>query len=208
VLDQTTNQIGLPTGDLGCACGSMASLGGIASDGGLVVGTAASSVVCKGPSQAVWPFAYELAATPPTVTSISPSSGPTTGGTPVTVRGSGFYDPGKVVQSGGSYTVTSAIDVVIGGVALTGVTLVDDVTLEGTTQGRAAATVDVVVHIPGAPAATLPGQHYLDRLYTVAPTTVVVRRSADRRWCRCRPARRARTPAHRWRRIRGFVHRE
>src|SRR5262249_59535522 len=47
-------------------------------------------------------FSYASAPAPaPTVTSISPASGPTTGGTPITISGTGFVS-GATVKLGGT----------------------------------------------------------------------------------------------------------
>ena len=66
----------------------------------------------------------------PTVTAISPPSGPTPGGTPVTITGTNFRF-GATVS--------------IGGVAATGVTVVSATSITATTGGHACGTVDVVV---------------------------------------------------------------
>ena len=71
----------------------------------------------------------------PTVTSISPVSGSSAGGTAVTVTGAGF-------QAGATAS--------IGGLALTGVNVVNATTITGTTQAHAAGIVDVVVTNPDA----------------------------------------------------------
>jgi hypothetical protein len=71
---------------------------------------------------------------PPTVTGIAPTSGPTAGGTAVTITGTDF---------------TGATAVTIGGVAATGITVVNATTITATTGARAAGTVDVAVTTPG-----------------------------------------------------------
>lgn len=74
-------------------------------------------------------------AAPPTVASISPSTGPAAGGTTVTVSGAGF---------------TGETGVTIGGTAATGVTVLNDTTLTAVTPpGTAGPAVDVVVTTPG-----------------------------------------------------------
>lgn len=70
----------------------------------------------------------------PVVTGISPNSGPATGGTAVTITGSGFA---------GGATVT------IGGVAATGVSVVNSTTITATTGAHADGLVDVTVKNPG-----------------------------------------------------------
>ncbi len=67
----------------------------------------------------------------PTFTSIAPPSGPTTGGTPVTITGSNFV-------SGGSFGVT------IGGANANGV-YVNPTTITATTPAHAAGAVNVVI---------------------------------------------------------------
>jgi len=66
----------------------------------------------------------------PTVTSISPNTGTTAGGTPVTITGTGF-------QSGATVTV--------GGTAATGVTVVSSKSITATTPAHGAGAVDIVV---------------------------------------------------------------
>jgi uncharacterized protein YhjY with autotransporter beta-barrel domain len=69
----------------------------------------------------------------PTVTAISPTSGPTAGGTSVTITGTSF---------------TGATAVTIGGAAATGISVVNDTTLMATTPAGAAGARDVVVTNP------------------------------------------------------------
>lgn len=69
----------------------------------------------------------------PTVTSVTPAMGPTTGGTAVTISGADF-------QNGAS--------VAFGGTAATGVAFVNSGTLTAVTPLQAAGTVDVVVTNP------------------------------------------------------------
>ena len=75
-----------------------------------------------------------VAASAPTVTSISPSSGLTAGGTSVTITGTNF---------------TGATGVTIGGAAATGVTVVNATTITATTPAGTAGAKDVVVTTPG-----------------------------------------------------------
>jgi hypothetical protein len=70
----------------------------------------------------------------PTVLGISPTSGPTAGGTPVTISGANF-------ATGASVT--------IGGVAATVVSVAGSTTIQATTGARAAGTADVTVTIDG-----------------------------------------------------------
>jgi hypothetical protein len=80
-----------------------------------------------------------LLAAAPTVTGISPTSGSTGGGTPVTISGTGFQ----------SYAT-----VTIGGVNATAVTIVNATTITATTGAHAAGTVSVVVQNPDSQTAT------------------------------------------------------
>ena len=78
----------------------------------------------------------------PTVTGINPNFGSTAGGTPVTVSGTGFQ---------------SLATVTIGGVAATGVTVVNSGSITATTGAHSAAVVDVVVQNPDSQSGTLAG---------------------------------------------------
>lgn len=76
----------------------------------------------------------------PTVTGVSPPSGSTSGGTSVTISGTGFQ----------SYAT-----VTIGGVNATSVTVANSTTIMATTGAHAAATVNVVVQNPDSQTGTL-----------------------------------------------------
>ena len=78
----------------------------------------------------------------PTVTSISPTFGPTAGGTAVTITGTGFV-------SGATTT--------IGGASATGVAFVNATALTATTPAGTAGAKDVIVTNPDAQSGTLPG---------------------------------------------------
>jgi hypothetical protein len=80
-----------------------------------------------------------LLAAAPTVTGVSPSSGSTSGGTSVTISGTGFQ-----------YYAT----VTIGGVAATGVAWVSSTTITAVTGAHAAGSVDVVVKNPDSQSGT------------------------------------------------------
>ncbi len=71
---------------------------------------------------------------PPTVNSVAPSSGPAAGGTAVTLTGTGF---------------TGATSVRFGGVAATGLTVLNDSTITVNAPSGSAGTVDVTVTTPG-----------------------------------------------------------
>ena len=72
----------------------------------------------------------QSSSSPPTPTSISPRSGPTTGGTPVTISGTNF---------------ASGATVTFGGTAATNVVVVSSTTITATTPAQAAGAVNVVV---------------------------------------------------------------
>ena len=95
-----------------------------------------------------------LIASPPTVTAISPASGPATGGTGVTITGTGF---------------TGAANVTIGGTAATSFTVVSDTSLTATTPAGTAGTASVLVTTPG-------GTNSANTLYTyvAAPTVTSI----------------------------------
>ena len=76
---------------------------------------------------------YTYTPPPPTVTAIAPNSGPTAGGTAVTITGSNF---------------TGAALVTIGGYAVTGVTVVNDTTITATTPVGSAGAANVAVTTP------------------------------------------------------------
>ena len=75
----------------------------------------------------------------PTVTSISPASGSTAGGTAVTIAGTGFV---------------SGATVSVGGVAATSVVVSSDTAITAVTGPRGVGTVDVVVTNPGGASGT------------------------------------------------------
>lgn len=89
----------------------------------------------------------------PTVLSISPVSGPTSGGTVVTIRGANFT---------GWATVT------VGGVAATNVTVTDTTTIQATTGARSAGPADVTVTVDGRSSTLTAGFTYV----TLPPPTV------------------------------------
>ena len=76
---------------------------------------------------------FTYVASPPTVTGISPSSGPIAGGTAVTIAGANF---------------TGATSITIGGIAPTSVTVVSATSITATTPAHAAGAVNVVVTTP------------------------------------------------------------
>ncbi len=105
----------------------------------------------------------------PAITAVSPSSGPTAGGTPVTITGSGFV---------------AGATVLIGGVAATPVVVASATSITAVTGAHAAGPVDVVVTTPGGTATLTGGFTYVAgpagfAFYTVTPCRVVDTRSAD-----------------------------
>ena len=84
---------------------------------------------------------------PPTVTAISPDSGPTAGGTSVTLTGTGFR-PG--------------IQVELGGQPATDVDVISATELTATTPAHAGGPVDVLVTTPGGSATLVQGFTYVD----------------------------------------------
>lgn len=100
----------------------------------------------------------------PTVTAVSPASGPTTGGRSVTITGTGF-------QSGASVT--------FGGTAATSVVVVNSTRITAVTPAKAAGKVAVAVTNPDTQSGTLnPGFFYAappatSDFYTVPPCRIV-----------------------------------
>src|SRR5580765_7737648 len=85
-------------------------------------------------------FTYVAPPSPPSVSSISPSSGTTAGGTAVTITGSAFV---------------SGATVTIGGTAATGVNVGSATSIAATTPAHAAGGTDVVVRNPDNQIGTL-----------------------------------------------------
>jgi len=110
------------------------------------------------------------AGTGPIVASVTPGSGTTAGGTPVTITGSGFV-AGAAVS--------------IGGVAPTSVNVGSATSITAVTAARVAGAVDVVVTNPGGANGTAPGAYtYLAgtagvAYYPVTPCRTVDTRNAD-----------------------------
>jgi PKD repeat protein len=87
-------------------------------------------------------YTYVAPAGPPTVSGISPSVGASTGGTPVTINGTGFF-PGATVRIGGVITTTTAV--------------VSSTAITADTGAHAAGLADVVVTNPDGQTGTLTG---------------------------------------------------
>jgi hypothetical protein len=113
-------------------------------------------------------FTYVVPA--PTITAVSPTSGPIAGGTPVTITGSAFM---------------AGATVSIGGAAATSVIVVSATSITAVTGAHAEGPADVVVTNPGGAPGSLPtGYTYVGgptgfAFYTVTPCRVVDTRNAD-----------------------------
>jgi hypothetical protein len=113
-------------------------------------------------------FTYTTAPPPPTVIAINPNTGPTAGGTIVTITGTGF---------------ASGATVTLGGVAATSVVVVNSTTITATTGPHATGTVNVVVVNPDTQSSTLTGAYFYVpppagvKFYPLSPCRV-----ADTRW--------------------------
>ena len=89
---------------------------------------------------------YALAQNAPTITSVSPNSGTTAGGTSVTLIGNNF---------------SGATGVTFGGFSATTIVVVNATTITATTPAHAAGAVDVVVTTPGGTATLVTGYTYI-----------------------------------------------
>ncbi len=99
---------------------------------------------------AVYPFTsdatlYARWTAIPTVGSINPDAGPLSGGTSVTITGTGFY-------GGGTSSAVSAVD--FGTIAVTSYSVSSDTSITATNPSESAGTVDVTVTTPGGTSAT------------------------------------------------------
>ncbi|MBX9471793.1 MBG domain-containing protein [Microcella sp.] len=96
----------------------------------------------------------------PTVTSMTPTSGPETGGTRVTITGAGFG-------------VTGTPSVTIGGVSATAITRVSSTSIQATTPSGVVGSAPVVVRITAvSPALTATGS--LNYTYAAVPTAPTI----------------------------------
>ena len=167
----------------GFVAGATVSIGGVAATSVIVVSatsiTAVTGAHAAGPvnvavttpggtATSTGGFTYVVPT--PAITAVSPSSGPTAGGTPVTITGSGFI---------------AGATVSIGGVAATSVVVASATSITAVTGAHAAGPVDVAVTNPGGAPGTLPaGYTYVagpagSAFYTVTPCRVVDTRNAD-----------------------------
>ena len=99
----------------------------------------------------------------PTITSVSPSSGPAAGGTTVTIIGANF---------------TGATSVTFGGTAATGVTVSSDTSITVTAPAHALGAVDVVVTTPGGTGTGTAAFSYVAARPSPASVRTPVRRQA------------------------------
>jgi hypothetical protein len=100
-----------------------------------------------------------LNAAAPTVTSVTPVKGPLEGGTPITIKGTGFL-PGTTVT--------------VGGVPATEVTVVDGATITARTPAGPAGPADIAVIRTDTQTATLPGGFTYEVKVNPAPTVTSV----------------------------------
>ncbi len=101
--------------------------------GGAAIGSVSVMVVTPNGSNTVNTlYSYSIAV--PTVTSVSPSSGPPTGGNTVTITGTGF---------------TGATSVTFGGTASPNFTVVNDTTIVATVPSGTSGPASVIVTTPG-----------------------------------------------------------
>jgi len=99
----------------------------------------------------------------PTVTRVSPNSGPTGGGTSITITGTSF---------------ASAATVTVGGVPATAVSVTSSTTITGTTPPHAAGMADVIVTVDGQTSAANASDVFT---YNTGPVLSNVQASAQRR---------------------------
>jgi hypothetical protein len=167
----------------GFIAGATVSIGGAAATSVIVVSatsiTAVTGAHAAGPvdvavttaggtATSTGSFTYVVPA--PTITAVSPTSGPIAGGTPVTITGSAFM---------------AGATVSIGGAAATSVIVVSATSITAVTGAHAEGPADVVVTNPGGAPGSLPtGYTYVGgptgfAFYTVTPCRVVDTRNAD-----------------------------
>jgi hypothetical protein len=150
----------------GFRAGMLVGFGGVPATG--VVVTSATQATVTAPAHGPGPVAVTVS-TPggtatlpdgytyvaiPALTSVSPDAGPVTGGTSVTLTGSGFR---------------AGMQVSFGGVPATGVVVTSSTQATVVTPAHAAGTVDVSVSTPGGPV-TLPNAY----TYVAAPVLTAV----------------------------------
>lgn len=112
------------------------------------------TVTDQGASSAPQTFQLTVTAPAPTVTSISPTSGPIAGGTSVTLTGTGFTG------------TTGAGGVRFGGTNATSYTVNNDTQITAVSPAHAAGVIDVTVTAPGGTSATSASDQFT---YVAAP---------------------------------------
>ena len=138
-LDANTSEIDLTTSGTPIAYGNVVTVNYtagtvIAADGGVLGSFTAHPVTNNMPALGA-----------PTVTNINTTSGPTAGGTVVTVTGTGFY--------GGTVSTPAVSEVNFGTTAGTSLTVTSDTSLS-ITSPAGSGTVDITVVTPGGTSAT------------------------------------------------------
>ena len=103
-------------------------------------GAVSVTVVVAGEGSVTQPGAFAYQGPPPTISSISPTSGPTTGGTSVTITGTNF---------------ASGATVLFAGTPATGITVANSTTITATTPARPAGSAHVTVTSADGQSATL-----------------------------------------------------
>jgi hypothetical protein len=136
--------------------------------GGAKAGTWAAFVGTLGGTSAGNPasdFTYKVV---PTVSKVSPNTGPTTGGTPITITGTGFIAGATVVVGQGSGSVTGVIPA-------TGVKVVSSTEITAVTGGGAkAGTWSLFVHTTGGTSAGGTASGFTYKVASVIPTVTKV----------------------------------
>jgi hypothetical protein len=120
-----------------------------AGSGTVHVGVTNPAVNLTSPASSADQFTYAM-----NVTSVSPSSGPTTGGTTVDIKGQGF---------------TGVTSVTFGNVPATNVTLVSDGEITAVSPAGSSGTVDVKVTTPSGTTASKPSDQFS---YTAAGSAI------------------------------------
>jgi formylglycine-generating enzyme required for sulfatase activity len=132
VVNSTTVTAVTPTGSAGAANVSLTTPGGTATANGA--------------------YTYQQTYATPTVSSVSPASGPPAGGTPITITGT---------------NLTGTSSVTIGGTAATSVTVVNATTVTAVTPVGTEGAKTVSVTTPGGTANLMSGFTYTTAWYTV-----------------------------------------
>jgi hypothetical protein len=108
-------------------------------------------------------YSVEITQGAPKVTAISPSTGPVTGGTTVTITGTGFTGAQPSWVLFGSNQASS-----------TGFTVTGDTSITCVSPAASAGTVDIVVNKPGSGASTYSAADKYSYVAVLSPTSVTV----------------------------------